>query len=506
MFRSFPRTKKNMLLYKIINLLKSRSGPLSLHATKYMKTFLSLVLIGIVLLRFPGFTGCANIIPPTGGPRDSLPPVLVSAEPDENMLHFNGNKIILTFDEYIDLKDVRQNLVVSPIPKIQPNVEYKLKTITIRIKDTLQPNTTYSLNFGKAVVDNHEGNVLKDFTYVFSTGNYIDSLTYSGKVVMAYSGKPDSSLIVILHDKLDDSAVVKERPRYMTRLDSSGNYSFHHLKPGTYALYALKDESGSHTYTTKAQIFAFADSPVVLTQNMGAPELYAFADTSGGKPVKKLLLPPSTKPKKEDKDKPKRLAVSGNIPGGLLDLHNQFEFIFQMPIKYFDSTKVRFTTDSFENITSHHFLEDSLSKKVTLFYKWVPDTKYRLILEKDFAEDTLGEKLLKTDTISFATKKESDYGNLRLRFKNLDLSRHPVLLFLQSDKIMQQFIFGKSARYDNKLFDPGEYELRILYDENQNGVWDPGNFFEHRQPEKVQPIRRKLNVKANWDNEVDITL
>jgi hypothetical protein len=143
---------------------------------------------------------------------------------------------------------------------------------------------------------------------------------------------------------------------------------------------------------------------------------------------------------------------------------------------------------------------------VTLVYQWTPDTKYHLILDKDFAEDTLGQKLLKTDTISFATKKESDYGNLRLRFRNLDLDRNPVLLFVQSDKIMLSYAFGRSLRYDNKLFNPGEYELRILYDDNRNGVWDPGDFFEHRQPEKVVPIRRKLNVKANWDNEVDISL
>jgi hypothetical protein len=474
---------------------------------KYIRHFL---FLGLGALCFawllPGLSGCANIIPPTGGPKDSLPPVLVLANPDTNSLHFNSNKIVLTFDEYIDLKDVRKNLIVSPVPKSEPYVEYKLKTITIRIKDTLQPNTTYSLNFGRAVVDNHEGNVLNNFTYVFSTGNYIDSLQYSGKVVMASTGKPDSTLIVLLHDKLDDSAVVKEKPRYITRLDSSGNYTFRHIKPGTYALYALKDESGFHTYTTKAQVFAFADSPVHLIENMAAPELYAYADTSGTKPVKKLLNPPPAKPKKADKEKPKRLAVSGNIPNGLLDLHDQFEFRFQTPVKYFDSSKVRFTTDSFVSISTHHFVEDSLHKKVTLVYAWTPDTKYHLILDKEFAEDTLEEKLLKTDTISFATKKESDYGNLLLRFRNLNLGRHPVLQFLQSDKLILSYVFGKSLRYTDKLFVPGEYELRILYDENQNGVWDPGDFFKHRQPERVQPIRRKINVKANWDNEVDISL
>ncbi|MEO6962233.1 MAG: Ig-like domain-containing domain [Puia sp.] len=472
-----------------------------------MKIFLSLLLVSIILLRFPGVTGCANMIPPTGGPKDSLPPVLVSAEPDENVLHFNGNKIVLTFDEYIDLKNVRQNLIVSPVPKNQPNVEFKLKTMTIRIKDSLQPNTTYAFNFGRAVMDNHEGNVLKNFAYVFSTGGYIDSLRLSGRVTMASTGKPDSTLIVLLHDKLDDSAVVKEKPRYIARLDSSGNYKFDYLKPGTYALYALKDESGFHTYSSKAQIFAFADSPVVLTSNKTAPQLYAYADTSGEKKARKPLLnAPPPKPKKEDRDKPKRLSVSGNIPNGLLDLHDQFEFRFAVPIKYFDSSKVRFTVDSFKNISTHHFVEDSLHTRVTLYYPWAADTKYQLILEKDFAEDTLGEKLLKTDTISFATKKESDYGTLLLRFRNLDLSRHPILLFYQNDKLIKSYVFGKSLRYTNKLFDPGDYDLRILYDDNQNGVWDPGNFFEHRQPEKVQPIGRKVNVKSNWDNEVDITL
>jgi hypothetical protein len=93
-----------------------------------------------------------------------------------------------------------------------------------------------------------------------------------------------------------------------------------------------------------------------------------------------------------------------------------------------------------------------------------------------------------------------------MRFKNLDLSRHPVLLFLQSDKIILSSPIGRSLRYNNKLFVPGDYEIRILYDANQNGVWDPGNFYQHRQPEIVVPVRKKLTVRSDWENEVDITL
>jgi hypothetical protein len=471
-----------------------------------MKRLLIIFLVFLVLMRFPFITGCANIVPPSGGPRDSLPPVLVNAVPHMHALSVNSNKIVLNFDEYLDLKDIRNNLIVSPVPKIAPTIASHLRTITISLKDTLQPNTTYALNFGKAIADVNEGNILKNFTYAFSTGNYLDSLRYSGRVIMANNGKPDSTLIVMLHYQLFDSAVGKLRPRYIARLDSSGNFTFTNLKPDIYALYALKDESGTHLYTSKAQIFAFADSPVDLRISTAPLLLYAYQDTSDFKKPKKTAPPVAPKKEKEDKDKPKRLQLSGNIPGGLLDLHNQLELGFATPIKYYDSAKIRFTNDSFQNITQYHFILDSTNKKLTLYYAWKEDTRYHLILQKDFAEDTLAEKLLKIDTISFKTKKESDYGNLRLRFRNLDLSLHPVLQFVQGDKIVLAITVGRSLRYNNKLFDPGQYEMRILHDTNQNGVWDPGDFYKHRQPEIVIPIKKKLTVRADWDNEVDISL
>jgi hypothetical protein len=471
-----------------------------------MKRFLIFFMVCTFLMRFSFITGCANIIPPTGGPRDSLPPVLVYADPQMLALNVKNNEIVLNFDEYIDLKEVRTNLIVSPVPKAMPTVTSHLKVITIHMRDTLQPNTTYALNFGRAVTDVNEGNVLKNFTYAFSTGKYLDSMTYSGRVIMAYTGKPDSSLIAMLHNKLDDSAVAKERPRYIARLDSSGNFTFTHIRPGIYALYALKDESGTHEYTSPAQRFAFADSPVDLTKSSSPLLLYAYEDTSQFKKPKKTAAPVQPKPKKEDKDKVKRLVINGNIPSGLLDLHHQLELSFANPIRDFDSTKIRFTDDSFVNVSPYHLELDSSNKKLTLHYAWKENTGYKLILQKEFAEDTLGEKLLKTDTISFKTKKEADYGNLRLRFKNLDLARHPVLLFFQGDKLLLSYPIGKSLRYNNKLFEPGDYELRILYDTNQNGIWDPGDFYKHLQPEIVVPIKRRLNVKTNWDNEVDISL
>jgi len=472
-----------------------------------MKRLFIFFLVCLALTRYPLITGCANIVPPTGGPKDSLAPVLMIADPGMRALHVNGKKIVLTFDEYIDLKDIRTQLIVSPVPKIMPLVSSHLKVVTIEMKDTLQPNTTYSLNFGRSVADVNEGNVLRNFTYVFSTGRYIDSMRYSGRVIMAYTGKPDSTLIAMLHDKLYDSAVAKERPRYIARLDSSGNFTFTNIHPGVYNLFALKDETGLHEYTSKAQIFAFADSPVDLNQSAPSLLLYAYEDTSGGfkKPAKKLLLPPAP-PKKEDKDKPRRLIISGNIPNGLLDLHDSLVLNFGTPLKFFDSSKISFTVDSFQNTRGYHWMMDSTNKKLTLGYAWKPGTLYHIILQKDFGEDTLGGKLLKIDTINFHTKNESDYGNLRLRFRNLDLKRHPILLFFSGDKIILSYKIGPSLRYNNKLFVPGDYQLRILYDTNQNGVWDPGDYYKHLQPEIVVPLKNKVYVKANWDNEIDITL
>src|SRR5262249_54532420 len=118
-----------------------------------------------------------------------------------------------------------------------------------------------------------------------------------------------------------------------------------------------------------------------------------------------------------------------------------------------------------------------------------------------------GRKLLKPDTITFHTKKETEYGEVRIRISHLDLSKHPVLQFVQGGAVKHAYPFGRAREFRTQLFPPGDYELRILYDDNQNGVWDPGQFFgKHRQPEIIRSILPKFTVKANWDNDKDIAL
>lgn len=155
------------------------------------------------------FSSCANIIPPSGGDRDSLPPVLIGATPKDSAVSVFPKLITLTFNEFVTLQDVNNNLIVSPTLKNIPIVDNKLRNVTIKFKDSLEANTTYSLNFGNSIKDVNEGNILKDFRYVFSTGNSIDDFTYSGKVLLAEKGSIDSTLIVILHNSTSDTAILK---------------------------------------------------------------------------------------------------------------------------------------------------------------------------------------------------------------------------------------------------------------------------------------------------------
>jgi hypothetical protein len=453
--------------------------------------------------------GCANIIPPLGGPRDTLPPVLISVVPRDSVKNFTGQKIVFNFDEYVTLDQIQENLLVSPTPKINPIVESHLRTVTVRIKDTLEPNTTYVINFGKAIRDVNENNPLKNFRYIFTTGTYLDSMELPGKVILAENGKTDSTLIVVLHKNLDDSAIVNDRPRYYTHVDKEGKFNFTNLAPGTYAIYALKSEGGGRSYMSPSQLFAFADKPVVLNGSQEPIILYAYAEPAEIKKPKGKTTPtqPATKKKSAEEEKQdKRLKYSLNMQGGQQDILQPLIITFAAPLKEFDSTKFRFTNNKFENITNYQLEKDSTNTIFKLRYNWPLEQEFNIIAEKGMASDSTGKSLTKNDTIHFRTMKDSDYGSLKLRFSNIDTSRKPVLLLVQAEKIMYSYPI-KGRELFIKRFRPAEFELQVLYDENGNGHWDHGSFFgTRRQPEKVQAIAKKLNIKANWDNEVDITL
>lgn len=466
-------------------------------------SFLSIILVFVISFSIGG-SGCANIIPPTGGPRDSLPPELVHVTPPDSTKNFAEKKITFTFDEFVELDNIQENLIVSPVPKINPIVEAKLRTVTVRIKDTLEPNVTYRINFGNAIKDINEGNIKRNFAYLFTTGNSIDEYRVRGKVIIAETGKPDSTLIVMLHRKGDDSAVIKEKPRYFTKLDSAGNFVFWNLAAGKYYLYALKDEGSTKLYTGKDQLFAFADSAVTASLTPDADTLYAFVAEEEKEDKPKATVRPTAS--KDRKPAEKVLRYTTNLEGNTHDLLKNLEFTFAAPLKRFDSSKLRLLDEKFQPLGGYNFRRDTSNKVFTLVNKWVAGTTYNLIIDKEFAEDSAGNKIPATDTLKFTTKKENEYGSLQIRITNLDLSRKPVLQIISNGNIVQSYPFV-TREFFTKLFPPGEYDINVLYDSNGNGKWDTGQFFgKKRQPEKVQPINLKLKVRANWDNQQFITL
>ncbi|RYY88965.1 MAG: hypothetical protein EOO15_07535 [Chitinophagaceae bacterium] len=462
------------------------------------KLFLSaslLALLGIAILSGPG---CANIVPPQGGPRDSLPPQLVKASPPDSSVNFQGRNIELTFNEYIDLQETRANLTVSPMYEIQPEISAKLRTLTIRIKDSLEANTTYTFNFGNAIRDITENNVLRGFSYSFSTGPALDSLRLGGSVILAESGAIDTTILVELYRNLTDSAVQKQGPRYITHLDAQGRFEFRNLPAGTFAVYALEDKN-NRRYLAKNQLFAFLDS-TVTTGRPGAPvQLYAYREV----PLTAPGAGPGGTRATAQPAADRRLKYTA--PTTPQALQTDYRITFDNKVQRFDSTKVRLIRDSI-NTAPFNLRLDSTSKVLSLNTKWEPGSTYTLYLDKDFATDTSGRSQLRTDTITFLARRMEDYGKLLLRFRNVQAASNPVLQFVQGGVVIFSAPIS-SGTLTRDLFQPGDYDLRVLFDRNGNGQWDLGSFFEGRkQPELVRPVERKLTVKADIENEIEIAL
>lgn len=471
------------------------------------KSISSFLIIFLILqIQVQLFTSCANIIPPSGGPRDSLPPVLIKAEPADSTLHFNAKKITLTFNEYIQLDpQLLSTIITSPNPAQQPYAQSHLQTVTIRLKDSLVPNKTYSINFGNAIKDVNEGNPYKNFTYVFSTGDTLANGTLNGSVQLAQTGTADSTLIVILHNNLNDSAIKKLNPVYYTRLDSAGRFNFGYLENGTYNIYVLPNDY-TKKYDDSTKMFAFANEPVIINGRSSPPlMLYAFNEYPPGKEQSNTTESSNTSNKKKPADTTTTIKFTNTLERGEQDLLSDLIISFSKPIMRFDSSKINLTDSNFRPAVNYAIKADSNFQNFSLQYPWKEDEYFKLVVQKDAFTDSAGKMLAKNDTLSFKTSSESEYGSIRLRFGNFELNRNPVLQFIQSEKIVDSVALT-GAEFYRKLYKPGEYNLRILYDTDKNLTWTPGNFSLKKQPEITIRIPRSLNIKQNWDNEVNINL
>lgn len=209
---------------------------------------------------------CAQVGSPTGGPRDEDPPKVLESIPANYSSYFEAKKIQITFDEYIVLDNVNQELIVSPPMEEQPEVKLRKRTLIIEFEEELKENTTYTFNFGNAIKDLHEGNKLQNFEYVFSTGAVLDSMSVKGSLQNAETlEKPQDPISIMLYTDLRDSVPLTEIPMYVGRSNDSGVFSVNNLRPGEYKVFALKDGNNNLLFDLPTEEIAFLDTTLTVS-------------------------------------------------------------------------------------------------------------------------------------------------------------------------------------------------------------------------------------------------
>lgn len=223
-----------------------------------MRIYYNILLVASLLV----FIACASMGTPDGGPFDEEPPVLVEAKPAIGATNVKTGKITLDFNENIKLVNAFEKVVVSPPQSQMPEIKYSGKRVTVELMDTLIPNTTYSIDFGDAIVDNNEGNPYEDFAYYFSTGDVVDTLAVSGTVLNAEDLEPIKGIVVGLHSCIDDSAFTKKAFERVARTDSRGHFVIKGIAPGKYRVYALGEANNNYLFDQKSETLAFMDTYV----------------------------------------------------------------------------------------------------------------------------------------------------------------------------------------------------------------------------------------------------
>ena len=526
-----------------------------------LKKIQSLFLIVLVL----SFSQCAKKGRPDGGPKDEDAPLFVTANPPYETINFDKNEINIYFNEYIKLKDLSKQLIISPPlnpenpPLISPQGSPS-KYINIQILDTLLENSTYIFDFGNSVQDNNESNTLERFKYVFSTGAYIDSLTLSGSVKNSFKSESVENIKLLLY-RLDsaytDSAVYNRKPDYVTSTLDSSNYEFSNLRKGNYLLVALNDARSDYVFNPKTDEIGFLKDTISLPRDsIIKTELSIFKEElpyifRRGKEIRKgqLIFGYQGKPSnlkienlsavpdnfqtiifpEKDKDTLNLwhspiekdsliFKISNNniidtitvalrkkqldsltvtkITGGVLNIKDTLFFSTNNPIIKIDTSKINFVHTDSIYITYKAFISKKESSVGFLFEKKFK-TSYKLNLYPDALVDIF-ETSNDTVTSQFRTRSIEDYGEISLSIQNP--KKVPVIIQLTdiNDVTVAQETSSENKTISFNYLIPKKYKIRIIYDTNNNGKWDTGNYLEKKQPEPVQYFPEVQEIRPNW--------
>lgn len=523
--------------------------------------------------------GCAKQTALSGGERDTVPPQALEYRPPLFATQFQQRSFSITFDEFFSVDNLASKLIVSPPLDYPVEYEIRRKTLTVTWQDTLLPHTTYQFNFGGAIVDLTERNPTTDLVYVFSTGDYIDSLTIGGSLTLARDNTPLQGAAVMLYQGQADSLPLTSKPNYFGMSGPNGTFDIRYLPEGDFKMFVLKEENTNYLYNGPPEIIGFpvmrptaqlADStatrvhiPTFIEPDTSFYILsteqrdFGFYQTVFSRPAVDpsiqftipdtdiemetasvlsknrdtlrtwLRLPEDnigelrvivrdesrladtsfwyleTDPKYMDQPS---LEMRANIGAGKLDRNRDLTLTFTNPIIEVDTGLIQLIRDSV-SVPIPAPVPSASGLKYSFQLDPQPDHSYLLIVDGGAFKGYFGEYNDST-AFSYSLRDTEYYGTLSLKVNDslFAANPNPIVQFLspqgtvlRTDRISD----GGSIHYPQLA--PGKYGLKLVFDRNDNMQWDPGSYAEKRQPEKVVIYPDPIEVRSNWDLELEWT-
>ncbi len=501
---------------------------------------------------------CASPQALSGGPKDVTPPrIIAEASTPNKQVLFREREITITFDEWVVLKDVYKQLVISPLMPKDPDIKLKGKTLVLTLPDSLKEETTYSINFGNAITDLHEGNVLENYSFIFSTGSFLDSVGLTGSVTDAVTLKPAEGIWVMLHPVGDDSAVYTRKPFYLAKTNKEGKWAIQNIRQDSFHLVALKDENANFRYDQESELFGWHEPDIYTDESVAIPNILVFPREK--KPVVqevrhpvagwlKLLIPgplpkqvPSFAPPIDsstmewdgdtlqvwynahtnytgeailglDSSRIRASTITTALQQKLKPwpmstrLHpaEVFRFRTPVPVQQIDTSLLHIAADSTGRIR-YDIVSDSTSKRIVgLRAAWRPLSRYMVQFLPGAMKDIWGRT---NDSIrfGFAVTDAAQYGIYQWKVHRLDSTMQYVLLVKSGDKTVETHIIRDQAdiAFSSQPLLPGKFTAEIIEDTNRNGSWDTGDYHFRRQPEKKK-LFTPDPLRAGWDQEANL--
>jgi len=510
-----------------------------------------LTLILAILL----FNRCAIVRTPNGGDKDIVPPSLVNQYPNNGSTNFNGSELNLVFNEEITTKDANKQLLISPYYNGRPEFVIKRNRVQLKLDQKLIPNTTYSFNFRKGLVDITEGNPAPNPKIIFSTGAKIDSGSVSIHATDAFTSKPVLNHLVALYTATDTINIYKHKPNYFGYTDSSGNATISFLPKNKLKLFVYNDLNDDLLYNDKAERLGWNDTiinpianktynlivgpqdskpPVILSNNSfnyvselkyneGITNVkllvssrilniihrenstlftsklkdscqiqISIADSSGNTKLDTVTLN-FNNTKKQSPYNTERLY---NIPKTEIIQNEKFAILIKDSSVKVNTSAWIITTDTIPKTVKWIKSKDSL-------YTYLPKGKnHKLIISKNSITDIFDSTNRKSDTISLTTKiiNENNVGSISIK---VNFPKSNQLLQLYKDN---RLVLEAVPKYENTFInlEPGTYDIKLLTDQNGNKRWDTANFKQNIQAEPIKSLPNPVLLKANWEID-DIT-